>query len=171
MASRQNYKRTTTGKYRYVVSACLAGIDCTFSGGNKLNNKIILMVKSGVAVPVCPEVIGGSSIPRERCEIIAGSGSDVLCGHSVVRTVSGKDVTDKMVTGAERTLELVRSLGITRAILKSKSPSCGLGKIYDGSFKGRLRCGNGVTAELLLKNNIRVFTERQRRLWQAKSIL
>ncbi len=170
MASRQNKTRSRSCKYKYLISACLAGADCTYNGNNKLRTQLLDMVRDGSALAVCPEVMGGSSIPREQCEILSGEGKDVLLGKSFVKTISGKDVTGNMISGAKKTLKLARTFGIKRAILKSKSPSCGCGLIYDGTFKGKLRRGNGVTAELLLKNKILVFTEKEGRLWPAKSI-
>jgi len=154
----------------FIVSACLAGINCTYNGKNKLKRSIRKLVRDGTAVPVCPEVLGGSSIPRESCEISGGDGGRVLAKRAKVRTRSGKDVTGELVSGARKTLLLAKRLGIKRAILKSKSPSCGRGMIYDGTFKGGLRKGDGVTAALLLKHNIKIYNEKDKELWPVKSI-
>jgi uncharacterized protein YbbK (DUF523 family) len=153
MASRQN-------RASFIVSACLAGINCTYNGKNKLNPHIRALIKNGLAVPVCPEVLGGSGVPRERCEISGGDGERVLAKKAAVITLSGKDITPRMISGARKTLAIAKTLGIERAILKSRSPSCGCGVIYDGTFKGNLKKGDGVTAALLLKNGITIFNEK-----------
>jgi len=146
--------------YRYLVSACLAGIDCTHKGGNKFDRRIAKIAASGLALVVCPEVLGGSAVPREACEISGGSGSDVLDGKARVRTVSGKDVTRNLLRGARMAARLARRSNIKKAILKSKSPSCGSGRIYDGTFSGSLRRGDGVTTALLRRGGIKVRAER-----------
>lgn len=154
----------------FIVSACLAGINCAYNGKNKLNRNIRKLVASGAAIPVCPEALGGSFVPREACEISRGDGELVLAGKAKVKTVSGKDVTGKLVSGARKTLLSAKRLGIRRAILKSKSPSCGCGMIYDGTFMGALKKGNGVTASLLLKHGIKIYNEKDEKLWLVKSI-
>lgn len=99
-------------------------------------------------------------MPRERCEISGGDGARVLAKRATVKTLSGKDITGTMVSGARKTLAIAKRLGIKRAVLKSKSPSCGCGMIYDGTFKGKLRKGDGVTAALLLKHGIKIYNEK-----------
>lgn len=137
-----------------LVSACLAGIDCAWDGKNRLNPKIKELVEKKLAVAVCPEVLGGRSIPRTRTEIKGASGEDVLDGKAKVFDENGKDVTAEFIKGAHAVLEIAKKNNIKEAILKSKSPSCGVGKIYDGSFKGNLVCGDGVAAALLKRENI-----------------
>ena len=133
-----------------VVSACLAGVNCRYDGGNSANEAVVEMVKRGEAVPVCPEQLGGLSTPREKREIRQGR----------VVTVSGKDETEQMRKGAEEALKVARLVGAKEAVLKSKSPSCGFGEVYDGSFSGRLVEGNGVAAGLFLKNGIKVVSDK-----------
>lgn len=171
MAVPRNKRSPERSSPKFIVSACLAGIDCTYNGKNKLKREIKKLVMSGSAIPVCPEVLGGSSIPREACEIFSGDGKSVLAGRAKARTVSGRDVTPKLVSGARKTLLLAKRLGIRQAILKSKSPSCGCGMIYDGTFTGSLKKGNGVTTELLLEHNIKVYNEKDKRPWSVKSIM
>jgi uncharacterized protein YbbK (DUF523 family) len=163
MASRQKSNPRDPGTVPdrlFIVSACLAGINCTYNGKNKLNAHVRGLIGKGLAVAVCPETLGGSSVPRERCEISGGDGARVLAKEAAVKTLSGKDITDKMVSGARKTLAIAKRMGIKRAILKSKSPSCGRGIIYDGTFKGVLRKGDGVTTALLIKNGIKVYNEK-----------
>lgn len=139
-----------------IVSACLCGINCKYSGGNNLNSEILELFKEGKAIPVCPEQLGGLETPRDPSEIINGEGKDVLDKKTIVISNKGKDVTEGFVKGAYETLNICKELKVTRAILKKNSPSCGFGAIYDGNFKGKLIEGNGVTAELLKRNGIKV---------------
>lgn len=142
-----------------LVSACLCGINTRYDGKSNLKEDVFEMVRDGIAIPVCPEQLGGLETPRFPSELKDGSGRDVLQGNASVVDVYGRDVTQKFFRGAVETLEICKKLNIKKAVLKSKSPSCGLGKIYDGSFKRKLIDGNGVTCELLLQNNIEVFCE------------
>lgn len=169
MATHRSKGPSKKSSPKFIVSACLAGIDCTYNGKNKLEQSIRKLVISGAAIPVCPEVLGGSPIPREACEISGGDGKKVLAGKVKVRTVSGEDVTPKLISGARKTLLMVKRLGIKHAILKAKSPSCGRGMIYDGTFTGTLKKGNGVTTELLLKHGIKIYNEKDKRPWPVKS--
>ena len=131
-----------------LVSACLCGINCKYNGGNNYNKKIFELVKDGKAIPICPEQLGGLSTPRNPSEIKEGK----------VLTNKGQDVTDNFIKGANEVLELAKKIGIKKAILKSKSPSCGKGKIYSGNFDKKLVDGNGILVELLLKNGIEVIS-------------
>ena len=131
-----------------IVSACLAGYRCRYDGKTVPNEEIVALVKRGEAIPVCPEMLGGLPCPRTPSERTA-DGARVLMRD-------GKDVTEAFERGAVETLRLARLYGCDRAILRARSPSCGCGKIYDGSFSGTLRDGSGVTAELLLQNGVAV---------------
>lgn len=145
-----------------IVSACLCGVNCKYSGGNNFNEKVMHLFQQGKAVLVCPEQMGGLSTPRLPSEIIGGTGADVLDGKCRVMTINCQDdVTDRFTKGAEETLKLAKKCGASLAILKSRSPSCGHGTIYDGSFTGTKIDGNGVTAELLERNGIKVITEEE----------
>jgi len=136
-----------------LVSACLAGFPCRYDGKCKPDPQIVELVRQGKALPVCPETLGGLPTPRLPAELTA-SGEDVLLGKGHARTQSGTDVTQMFIRGAQETLALCRLYNIRHAILKSKSPSCGQGRIYDGSFSGTLTCGDGVTTALLKQNGI-----------------
>ena len=138
-----------------LVSACLAGEKCAWDGKDRLDPEVKKLVGEKRAVAVCPEVLGGRSIPRTRTEAKGGSGKDVLAGRAKVFDENGKDTTDEFLKGACETLEIAKKHGIKEAILKSRSPSCGVGKIYDGSFRGKLIKGDGVTTALLKKNGIK----------------
>ncbi len=159
MVSRKN---RTPAKYRFVVSACLAGIDCTFKGKNNLSGKVRKLFLAGEALAVCPEVAGGLGSPRERSEICRGGGLEVLEGSARVLGRSGKDNTQFYVRGSSAIADIVKSLGIKKAILKSDSPACGAGRIYDGTFSGKFRAADGVFAALLKKNGINIYNEKAR---------
>lgn len=131
-----------------LVSACLLGFDCKYSGGNNaLTEEELKTLRSRYRlIPVCPEVAGGLPIPREPCE---------RRGDRVVNR-RGEDVTAQFRRGAEIACQLARRFGAKQALLKTNSPSCGSGQIYDGSFLRILIHGDGVTAEYLKKEKIGV---------------
>lgn len=138
-----------------LVSACLAGINCAWDGKDRSDPEIKRLVDKGLAIPICPELLGGRTIPRKRTEIKNGSGEDVLEGRAKVFDEDGKDVTHEFLKGAYATLDIVKKFNIKKAILKSKSPSCSVGKIYEGSFTGNLVGGDGVTGALLKRKGVK----------------
>lgn len=138
----------------YLISACLAGFNCKYNAKNNYCSIFEKLIKEKEAVPICPEQAGGLPTPRYPAEILDGDGFDVIEGIARVMTSEGEDVTRKFLEGAKETLKLARLIGADKAILKSRSPSCGCCKIYDGTFKGILREGMGVSAAYLLKNGI-----------------
>ena len=141
------------------VSACLAGTPCRYDGRTNANEEAIEMANAKGAVSICPECLGGLPTPRESAEIVGGDGGDVLDGKAGVLTQSGRDVTEAFLRGAYAALALCREHGISKALLKAKSPSCGCGSIYDGTFSRTLMVGDGVTAALLKRNGIAVSVE------------
>ena len=145
---------------KILASACLAGINCTFLGTNNLNDKIKKIVDNQTAIALCPEVLGGLGVPRESIELMGGDGGHVLDARARALTASGKDVTRNVIKGANSVLEIVKKYGIKEAVLKSCSPTCGSGSIYDGTFSKTLRAGDGVLAALLKRNGIAVKTEK-----------
>ncbi len=136
------------------VSACLLGISCRYDGGGCYNARVVDYVKDKIIVPVCPEVFGGLPVPREACEPVQGCGGIVM-----IRSASGRDYTLEYEKGAERALQKIRNSGAQSAILNSKSPSCGCGRVYDGTFTHQMAGGNGVLAEKLMAEGIVLFTE------------
>ena len=136
---------------KVLISACLAGINCKFNGENNLLDSGILdeISKKYHLLFVCPEVFGGLSTPREPAEMKGG----------LVVTKTAKDVSENFKFGAEICLKIAKLNGCKKAILKARSPSCGSGQIYDGSFTKRLIFGDGVAAKLLKENGILVFSE------------
>ena len=158
MVSRPNNHR-----YIYLVSSCLAGIDCTYNGKNNSKKFIKTLVDNGKALPVCPEVMGGLGVPRDAAEIQGGGGKDVLIKRCRVLTISGKDVSRNYIKGAIKILQLVKKCRIKKAILKSNSPACGLNRIYDGTFTHSFRRGDGVLTAILKRNNIKVYSEKTKK--------
>ena len=134
-----------------LISACLLGENCKYSGGNNaLPEDVLERLRARYdLVPVCPEVMGGLPTPRLPSE---------RQGDRVVNR-AGKDVTAQFRAGAKAALEQARRHGCRKALLKSNSPSCGCGQIYDGSFSGKLIPGDGVCAELLKDMDLEVFGE------------
>ena len=136
-----------------VVSACLAGIDTCYNGENALCARVRNLVAQGLAVPACPEQLGGLPTPREPAEVRNGDGNDVLEGRALVKTVTGEDVTRQYIRGAEQFLKIVKLAGATKVILKTRSPACGTGRIYHDN---RLTEGDGVCAALLARQGIQI---------------
>lgn len=137
------------------VSWCLCGRECRYDGTAKPDSQAVALMEKG-AVCICPEVMGGLPVPREPAEIVGGDGYDVLDGKAKVITVSGKDVTAEYVAGAQAALRLCMERGVSGALFKAYSPSCGSGCIYDGSFSGNKKPGDGVTAALFKRNGITI---------------
>lgn len=154
MASPQN-------KPRFLVSACLAGISCTYKAEHNSNKLIQGMYLSGACLLVCPEVMGGLSIPRARMEIIGGSGLDVLNKKARIVNENGDDVTKECLKGVRTVVRLAGKYRIKKAILKSNSPCCGKGRIYDGSFKNVARKGDGVLTAALKGRGVKVYSEKE----------
>jgi len=142
-----------------LISACLCGVNCKYNGKNNIHSIFSEMLCRNELLPVCPEQLGGMCTPRPACEIISGTGSNVLEGKARVIDENSKDVTSAFIKGAEETLKMAASAGIKEAIFQSRSPSCGCGQIYDGSFASHLIPGDGVTAALLIKNGINVVND------------
>jgi uncharacterized protein YbbK (DUF523 family) len=139
-----------------ICSACLTGTKCRYDGETRTNAQIRNRYEAGELKAVCPECFAKLSIPRCPSEIVGGDGEDVLDGKARVLAQDGGDRTAEFIEGAQKTLEAAQRCGAKRAYLKSKSPSCGCGRIYDGTFTGVLRGGDGVTAALLKRHGIEV---------------
>ena len=138
-----------------LVSACLVGINCKYSGGNNYNQKIFDLVKEGKAIPICPEQLGGLNTPRKPVEL------KVINGKRYAIDNEGNDFTENFERGALEVLNLAKNLNISKAILQPRSPSCGVNKIYSGNFDNKLVDGNGILAELLKQNGIDVLTPNE----------
>lgn len=142
-----------------MISACLVGVRCRYDGNEVPNEDLVELFKQGRAIPICPEVLGGLDIPRASCEMVQGEGQPAVINQK------GEDCTAQFLEGARISTEIALAVGVEHAILKSKSPSCGCGKIYDGTFSNRLVDGNGITAESFLANGIKVWNEENYIEW------
>ena len=134
-----------------LISACLMGIKCRYDGKQKKIPELDRLMESYVLIPVCPEVLGGLSTPRVPSE---------RRGEAVV-TRDGRDVTENYRRGARESLRICQMTHTDCALLKERSPSCGFGSIYDGTFTGTLCPGDGVCAALLKQHGVRVYGESQ----------
>lgn len=136
---------------KILVSACLLGEKCKYNGSDNKNDEVIRLGEKHTLIPVCPEVFGGLPTPRPPCEIV---------GSEVVNS-DGEVVTEQFLDGAEKALYVAEEAGCTVAVLKENSPSCGFGKIYDGTFSHRLIYGNGILGQLLYDHGITVIGENR----------
>ncbi|MFE6975478.1 DUF523 domain-containing protein [Streptomyces sp. NPDC057682] len=139
-----------------LVSACLRGVPCRFDRRGKASAGVAEALEGRRVVAFCPEVAAGLATPRRPAEIVGGDGHDVLDGRARVVDDTGRDVTDAFLDGARRALAAARAGGCAEAVLMARSPSCGRGAVYDGTFGGVLREGDGVTAALLERHGITV---------------
>ena len=144
---------------KIVISACLIGEKCRYNGLDSKNEAVTNKFGADSLIQICPEQMGGLPTPRPAAEIVGGDGADVLDGRAQVVTVDGEDKTEAFLAGAYRALEIAQAHRATYAILKSKSPSCGCGKIYDGSFTSNLTNSDGVTTALFRRHGIEIMTE------------
>ena len=143
---------------KILVSACLLGVRCRYDGKSKPHPAVERLMEQHTLIPVCGEIFGGLPTPRVSAE---------RQGERVV-TADGRDVTAAYRRGAEEVLRLAERYGCTAAILKERSPSCGSGRIYDGTFTGTLADGWGVTAELLRDHGICVIGESEAETWREE---
>lgn len=136
---------------KIMVSACLLGENCKYSGGNNRNQAVLNYIEGHEVIPVCPEVMGGLPTPRIPSEIKEG----------IVVNKEGVICDEEFRRGAAIGLKLAKENEIDLAILKSRSPSCGIGQIYDGTFSGNLISGHGIFASLMKENGYRLYTEEE----------
>lgn len=137
---------------KILVSACLLGCACRYDGNSRPDEKVLALAEDNVLIPVCPEQLGG--LPTPRCPSERQEGLRVLMKD-------GTDVSEHYRRGAETALHIARLNRVDYAVLKADSPSCGKGRIYDGSFTGAKGPGNGITADLLLENGIPVYSNEE----------
>jgi hypothetical protein len=128
------------------VSACLLGENCKYNGGNNYNKKLVDFVKDHEVIPICPEVFGGLPTPRKPAEIVDG----------IVKLESGLSVDKKFKKGAQKALDIILKNQVDLVILQSRSPSCGVNKVYDGTFTGKIIDGQGIFTKILKENEVPV---------------
>lgn len=129
-----------------LVSACLTGENCKYNGGNNLNEKVVKYIKGHNVIKICPEMLSGLGCPRPCAEIVNG----------VVMNEKGKNVDAEFRKGVELALKEIEGQKIDLAILQSRSPSCGVKSVYDGSFSGKLVKGQGLFAKALIKKGVKI---------------
>lgn len=134
---------------KILVSACLMGYDCRYKGDNCKSEKLTELSKDNILIPVCPEQLGGLPTPRQPGERVGGK----------VMAKNGADITEQYTRGADFAVEIAKANNVDYCIMKSNSPSCGKGVIYDGTFSGGKVAGNGLTVEKLLNAGFKVITE------------
>ena len=135
-------------KEKLLVSACLLGENCKYSGGNNYTPAVEALKEKFEVIPVCPEQMGGLPTPRIPAERV---------GEKVLNR-EGADVTAEYRRGGSEALAIARANGVKFAVLQERSPSCGSECVYDGMFSGKLIPGQGVTAQLLEENGIKVYS-------------
>ena len=136
---------------KYLVSACLLGEKCKYNGGDNYNEELVIAIKDHTVVPICPEVEGGLPVPRNSVEIVDGKALDAY----------GNDYTSYFIKGRDKVFEIVSKEKPDAIILQPRSPSCGSGYIYDGSFSSVLVKGNGFFADKLKKEGYKVYTPQE----------
>jgi uncharacterized protein YbbK (DUF523 family) len=144
---------------KILVSSCLIGKKCSYDGQARTSERVKELCSRYSCIDVCPEIEAGLGCPRESHEIKDGTGEDVLEGRSRVKSVSEKDHTEDFLKGARRALQIALKNEIPVAIMKARSPSCGVHRIYSGKFNGTLKSGSGVTSAILKRNGVKVFNE------------
>ncbi|MGN1350180.1 MAG: DUF523 domain-containing protein [Anaerovoracaceae bacterium] len=145
-AERENGTGKGEHSMKIMVSACLLGENCKYNGGNNRSEAVLRYVEGHQVIPVCPEVLGGLPVPRIPCEIVDG----------VVTDRSGISRDAEFRKGAAIALALAEEEQIHEAVLQSRSPSCGVKTVYDGTFTGTLKEGQGIFARQLLERGFRV---------------
>ncbi len=131
---------------KVIVSACLAGYNCKYNGGNNFNQKVMDLCQSHEIIKVCPEVLGGLPIPRPSAEIV----------NAQVMNTEGKNITEEFSLGAQKAFEIVKKENPDLIILQSRSPSCGIKQIYDGTFSGKKIPGHGLFAAICINAGYKV---------------
>lgn len=142
-----------------LISACLLGIYSKYDGGSNLQPLLAKYADRGKYLPVCPEQLGGLGTPRPPAEIVGGDGEAVLAGRAEVVDKAGDNQTTAFIRGARELAAIAGAFPITAAILKERSPSCGVNRIYDGSFGHIVRSGRGVAAATLCQLDIPLYSE------------
>ena len=140
-----------------LISACLVGVNCRYDGANIHNADLLGKIKDEGFIPVCPEQLGGLPTPRPRASIENGTGKDVIAGNAKVIDINGKDITGEFLKGAQEALKIAKLMRVKSAILKERSPSCGV-EFTNSDFKEVN--GAGVFTALLKSEGIKIFSEK-----------
>jgi uncharacterized protein YbbK (DUF523 family) len=145
-------------KQVYLVSACLVGADCRYDGKNSRSERVLEFLADREYIALCPEELGGLPTPRAPSSFIGGTGEAVLTGKANLIDADRVERTAEFIEGAEKALDVIREYGITHAILKERSPSCGVREVY---LDGKRVEGMGVTAALLVRESVVVVSDEE----------
>jgi uncharacterized protein YbbK (DUF523 family) len=138
-----------------LISSCITGVKCRYNASSSYNKNLLEKIGDKY-IHICPEILAGFKIPRKPCEINGGSGEDVLTGNAKVINNDGLDITEQILIGISKALQICLENNVAIAYLQTRSPTCGCNKIYDGTFSSTLKKGNGVFTAILIKNGIEV---------------
>lgn len=157
----------------YLISACLCGVNCKYSGENNLNEDCLILLEQDEAILICPEQLGGLTTPRNPAEIVGDAKSIITKGIGKVSTKEGKDFTEALLRGGKETIKIAKASGTLAAILKEGSPSCGCNYIYDGTFTGEKIEGEGITCAMLKEAGIEVISDEDysKRVSESKKLI
>jgi len=157
----------------YLISACLCGVNCKYSGESNLNEDCLSLLEQDQAILICPEQLGGLTTPRRPSEIVGDAKSIMTKGIGKVVTKEGEDVTEAFLRGGNETIKIAKSSGILAAILKEGSPSCGCNYIYDGAFTGEKIEGEGITCAMLKDAGIEVISDEEysKKIAESKTLI
>lgn len=157
----------------YLISACLCGVNCKYSGENNLNEDCLRLLEQDEAILICPEQLGGLTTPRNPAEIVGDSRSIIFSGIGKVMTKENEDVTEAFLRGANETIKIAKASGTLAAILKEGSPSCGCNYIYDGTFTGDRIEGEGITCVMLKEAGIEVISDEDysKSIFESKKLI
>ncbi|KRL05115.1 DUF523 domain-containing protein [Liquorilactobacillus oeni] len=154
-----------------LLSACLAGFNVRYNGTNAQNDLAKWLLINGQAITMCPEILAGFGIPRQSAEINGGSAAEVFAKKAHVLEKEGNDVTAQFVYGVSMAMKIVSQNDICAAFLKDNSPTCGVDKVYDGSFSGKKKSGMGLFTQSLRARGISVFSEQQLQVEKVKPFI
>lgn len=143
-----------------LVSACLLGVNTRYSGQCKANARVARYLEQtgSIPIPVCPEQLAGLPTPRPASEFQQGTGPEVLLGEGKIFNQNGQDISELFIRGAREVLKIAGLAGCNAAILKERSPSCGVNWVHR---QGQLIPGRGVTTALLRDQQLRIFSEEE----------
>ena len=138
-----------------LISSCITGVKCRYNASASYNKNLLKKIGDKY-IHICPEILAGFKIPRKPCEIFGGTGEDVLTENAKIIDKDGLDITEQMLIGSNKALQICFENNVTKAYLQTRSPTCGYNKIYDGTFSSTLKNRNGIFSALLIKNGINV---------------